>query len=295
MKPLRTRMEYHLFRFFEGSLRCMPRSWIRAVGRRLGDLFFLLDRKHRRIAESNLAASLGRGSFSPELKRTARNACRHFGETFLDMLHLARRTPEKRDPLLSIEGAEHIEDALKKGKGALLISAHYGHWEMAPALISKLGRLNVVARPLDNELIEADLLSLRENLGERVLSKFQAARKILNALRGNEMVAILMDQNVLRREAVFVEFFGKSAATTPAPATFHLHTGAPLIPVFCIPAGKGRYLIQVQPPLRIALTENHQDNVLRLTQACTRIIENQIRRQPEYWFWFHDRWKSRPE
>jgi len=295
MSTLKVRVEYRLFRFLQAGLNVLPRGWIRAAGRRLGDIFYLADRSHRRTAHSNLAFALGEGSLTPYLKRTARRACRFFGETFLDMLCLARRPPEERDRLLSMEGEAPLLNALAKGKGALLISAHFGQWEMAPALISRLGRLNVVARPLDNPLIEAELEKIRFGLGETVIPKHQAARRILKALRNNEMVAILMDQNVLRREAVFVDFFGKPAATTPAPATFHLRTGAPIFPVFCVPDGKDRYRIRIQPSVRFTATGDAPNDIIRLTQACTRIIEEHIRRQPELWFWFHDRWRSRPD
>jgi KDO2-lipid IV(A) lauroyltransferase len=108
------------------------------------------------------------------------------------------------------------------------------------------------------------------------------------------MVAILMDQNVLRREAVFVDFFGRPAATTPGPATFHLRTGAPILPVFCSPVPGGRYHIQIHPPLRIDKTGDAGRDIHRITQACTRLIEEQIRLKPDLWFWFHDRWRTRP-
>jgi KDO2-lipid IV(A) lauroyltransferase len=109
------------------------------------------------------------------------------------------------------------------------------------------------------------------------------------------MVAILIDQNVLRSEGVFVEFFGKPASTTPSLAMFHLRTGAPLLPVFCYPSSRNTYSIEVGGPVETAKTGDTNQDVLKITQLCTKIIESQIRKNPDFWFWFHRRWKSRPE
>jgi KDO2-lipid IV(A) lauroyltransferase len=115
-------------------------------------------------------------------------------------------------------------------------------------------------------------------LGARVISKYHASRNVLQALRRNEIVAILIDQNVLREESVFVDFFNKKASTTPGLAMFHLRTEATIIPAFCYPTRDNKYT-----------------NILNITQACTKVIEEQIRARPESWLWFHDRWKSRPK
>ena len=132
-------------------------------------------------------------------------------------------------------------------------------------------------------------------MGEEVIYKRKAAREVLRTLRENSMVAILIDQNVVDREAVFVDFFGKAAATTPGLATFHLRTQAPIIPVFSIPATGHTFQIKILPPVEISLSGDQRQDVLKITQICTKIIENQIRSNPKLWLWFHNRWKTRPE
>ena len=109
-----------------------------------------------------------------------------------------------------------------------------------------------------------------------------------------EAVGILIDQNVLRREAVFVDFFGKQAATTPALAFFHLRTGAPIVPMYCLPSPGNRYRFRFEPPVEIALSGEESEDVLKITAVCTKMIEHVIRRQPELWLWIHKRWQSRP-
>jgi len=128
-----------------------------------------------------------------------------------------------------------------------------------------------------------------------VVSKFQAAKPILRALRDNEMVALLIDQNVLRSQGVFVDFFGLPAATTPALAAFHLRSGSPLVPVFCYPNPDLSYRVKIGPPLEVACSGEWSRDVLQITALCTKMIEAEIRDNPGQWFWFHNRWKTRPE
>jgi len=136
---------------------------------------------------------------------------------------------------------------------------------------------------------------MRTTLGAEVIYKQQAAKRILQSLRAKEIVVILIDQNVLRSQAVFVDFFGKPAATTPSLAAFFLRTKSPLLPAFCYPTSSNTYHIEILQPLQIDLSDEYDQDVLKITQICTKIIESQIRKNPYHWLWFHNRWKTRPE
>jgi len=261
----------------------------------LGRFLFSVDRKHRGIALANLRTAFGPGEPASQLRKIARRSFIQFGAIFSDIIKMAQLTAERRDSLLTVQGRENLTMALKEGKGALLFTAHLGNWEIAAGFVSKITRLGVVARALDNPLLEAELAELREGLGADIIYKKQAAREILQRLRRNETIAILIDQNVLRSEAVFVDFFGKQAATTPSLAAFHLRTKAPILPVFCLPAPSGKYHLHILEPLRLPSEGDHEKDVLKITQVCTKIIEGWIRKCPQSWFWFHNRWKSRPE
>jgi KDO2-lipid IV(A) lauroyltransferase len=258
-------------------------------------LAFLVDRKHRRLALANLEKALGREAGPQERRRIAGDSFRHFGRVTADILKWTRLKDARREELLKVEGEDHIRHALNGGKGVIVFSAHFGNWEVAAQAIAKLGPLSVVARPLDNPLLEARLAEFRYRLGAKVISKFQAAKPILQALHRNEIVAILIDQNAQRREAVFVDFFGLAAATTPGLASFHLRTRSPLIPVFCHPAPHSSYLVRIGTPLLYEPGAESGRDVLKITQASTKMIESEIRREPGLWFWFHNRWKTRPE
>jgi KDO2-lipid IV(A) lauroyltransferase len=284
-----------LFRALRSLFSLLPRRACLASGGGLGAAYYLADSRHRRLAHSNLERAFGRALSSAERRRIARSSFRHFGRMIADDLKWARLDGASRLALLRVEGAEHILRSLDSGRGVLLFSAHLGNWEVASAAISRLGRLNVVARPLDNRPVEAELARFRRELGARVISKFQAARPILQALRRNEMVAILIDQNVLQSQGVFVDFFGFPASTTPAPAAFHLRSGSPLHPVFCYPNPDLTYRVKIFPPLEVVPSGEWSRDVLQITALCTKMVEAEIRDNPGQWFWFHNRWKTRPE
>jgi KDO2-lipid IV(A) lauroyltransferase len=274
--------------------RLLPRPACLWIGQAFGGLVFRFDREHRRLALANLEIAFGPAA-EPARRRIARDSFRHFGRVTADSLKWTHLRASRRARLLKVEGEERIRQALRQGKGALIFSAHFGNWEVAAEAVAALAPLSVVARPLDNPLVEAELARFRKRLGARIISKFQAAKPILQALRRNELVAILIDQNVLRSQAVFVDFFGRPAATTPALASFHLRTRSPLIPVFCSPGPRSSYLVKVGDALAFHPSGELDRDVLKITQACTKMIETEIRENPGLWFWFHNRWKTRPE
>jgi KDO2-lipid IV(A) lauroyltransferase len=295
MSAFKRLVEFLLFRGIKLFFILLPRKLSLGIGRILGFAVYFLDRRHRRIALSNLKTAFG-SELSPSARRDiARKSFLHFGKLLADLIKFSHFNDVQRDKLIQAEGEENLNQALQKGKGALLFSGHYGSWEIAPHFFSRRAKFYVIARALDNDLLEEELLKMRANLGAKVIYKQQAAKRILQSLRAREMVAILIDQNVLRSQAVFVDFFGKAAATTPSLAAFFLRTQSPLLPVFCYPAPRDTYKLKILKPLKVSLTGNYDQDVLKITQICTKIIEAQIRNKPNYWLWFHQRWKTRPE
>ena len=295
MTGLKNKTEYFVFQALKIPFSVLPRPICLAIGGALGSLFYHADRKHRQIAQSNLNTAFGSRFSAAEKKKIAKASFRHFGSVFADIIKVRHMKMDKVMTFLSIEGKEHLEKAIREGKGVLIFSAHLGNWEMATAPVSEIGKINVIARPFDNRLLEKELLKIRKKLGANVIYKQQAARPIFRSLGANEMVAILIDQNVVRSQAVFVDFFGKPAATTPSLAAFFLKTGAPIIPVFCYPVQRGRYHVKIHQPLKIIVTGDEEQDILKITQLCTKIIQNQIQENPKVWLWFHNRWKTRPE
>ena len=267
----------------------------RRLGAAFGDLWHRLDGSRRRIAAHNLRRAL---PDLPEARRAAiaRSAFRHFGTVGVDLLRFPSYRPEDAVRLASVAGWEHLESAHRKGRGVIVFSAHYGHWELVALLQGFAGiPMDMVTRPMDNEALEARLARARVTSGNRVIHKRSAVRGVLRALGAGRSVAIVIDQNFREENRVFVDFFGRPAATTPFLGVVALRTGAPVIPVFSWPADDGRYRIEYHPEVEVVPTGDRAEDALQLTRACTRSIEAQVRSRPEYWFWMHQRWRTRPE
>ena len=258
-------------------------------------ILYYLDKRHRRRALSNLEMAFGKELTSTDLKRIARGTFKHYGLTLMDIIKFSSFSEKRKTSLIRAEGEKNLLAALQEKKGAILFTAHLGSWEIAPFFVSQFGKLKVIARALDNKRLEKELHTLRTNLGAKVIYKHLATKQILRSLRAKELVAFLIDQNVQKHQAVFVDFFGRKAATTPSLAAFFLKTRSPILPVFCFPTPSHHYHIQILKPLEIELEGDYQQQVLKITQIRTKIIEAQIRKHPEYWFWVHNRWKTRPD
>lgn len=285
---------YGAYKAISLAFALLPRRLCLAAGAGLGRLAFRLDRRHREIALGNLAVAFGKERKPAELEAIARRSLAGFGRVLADVLKMMRTSRSHILSLVTIEGAEHMAAALAKGRGVLAFSAHFGHWELASAVVSEAGTFRPLVRVLDNPLIERDLLRFRTRMGAAIIDKLAASRPVLKALRRNEIVTILIDQNVLRSQAVFVDFFGKAAATTPGLAFFHLTTGAPIVPFFAYPAPGRRYVFRYLPPLEYAPGGDREADVLKITGICTKMIEHEIRGHPELWLWIHKRWNTRP-
>jgi KDO2-lipid IV(A) lauroyltransferase len=285
---------FFLYRLFSFFIAALPRPAVLAAGGAAGRLAFRLDGRHRGIALRNLALAFGPEKSPGERRAIAVRSFRNAGRVIFETVKMASLSRARVLALVEVEGRRHLDQALARGRGALIFTAHYGNWEVGCGPISESAPFGVVARTLDNRLIDRDLVRMRERLGAAVINKVGASRRILQALHRNEVVGILIDQNVLRREAVFVDFFGKPAGTTPGLAAFHLKTGAPLLPLFIDPLPRGRHRLRILEPLVIPPSGFPSEDVLKITQICTKMIEREIRRNPEAWLWVHKRWQSRP-
>ncbi|MEP6992969.1 MAG: lysophospholipid acyltransferase family protein [Acidobacteriota bacterium] len=297
--PARDRSELWLFRIAVQTLGRLPRGVPAALGRGLTRLYLRLSASRRRVLLGNLRQAFPEKS-SREIARIARDSMGSFGAAVMDFIEISRLDAEAIRSRVRVVGREHYDRARALHRGVLLMSAHIGGWELGALLGGILGEPIVpVIRPLDNPLLERELVRLRTRFGNRLIGKRDAAKDILKTLRADEAVAILIDQNVIAREGVFVPFFGRLAATSPALALFQLKTGAPVVPVFVWPDGRGRYRVELEPA--ILAEEFQQDGldraqaVLRATARYTEVTEAAIRRDPAAWLWMHNRWRTRPE
>jgi KDO2-lipid IV(A) lauroyltransferase len=295
---VRNRLEHLFFSIGSGALRLLPGSGASAAGRGLARLYFALARSRARILRENLAAAFPERT-PAEIESVARECVANFGTTLVDFLETPRLSREDLARCVSLDGEEHFEEARRRGKGVFLLSAHFGSWELGALRAGLIGDpISPVVRPLDNPLLEAELARRRTHFGNRIIAKHDAAKEILRAIRQNRTVAILIDQNVIIEEAIFVPFFGRPAATTPSLALLQLKTGAAVVPVFTWPEGGGRYRLRFEPPIFAEeferISTDRSERVQAATARYMAVTEAVIRQKPAAWFWMHNRWRTRP-
>lgn len=210
------------------------------------------------------------------------------------LLVAAARLPDIRKDNVAewirYEGYEHFEAALARGKGVLFATGHLGAWELschAHALMS--APMSIVVRPLDNPLLDAWSERMRSLSGNRVIGRNDYVRPILAALKKNEAVGILVDQNMTADRGIFVDFFGMKACVESGLAKIAARTGATVIPGFALwSEEEARYVLKFYPPVEIT------GDAAADTQRVQAALEQAIRERPGQWLWIHRRWKTRP-
>lgn len=287
----RHRVEDVLLRGVTRLVRALPQTWVTRLGHGIGWIGYRLDARHRRITLDNLLATFPERS-AQERTRIARQVFAHFGRKLVELLWFSGLPADRQLALVEFVGAEHIEAARRAGKGALIVTGHFGFWELhALAHGLRLGPMAVVARALDNPLLDRRLTDLRSSTGNIVIDRKGGLRRIMRALNANQAVAVLIDQHILTADAVKVDFLGRPAATTAAVAVLAMRTGAAVIPAFSLPLNDGRYRLIYEPPLVLPSADN-PEAVRDLTQRCTKVLEKYVRAHPERWLWMHRRWRE---
>lgn len=260
------------------------------MGARCANLLDLAIPRLRRIADQNLSRAYADHDAAWR-GRTIDGVFASIGRLLVAFARLPRITKANVSEWIRYEGLEHYRQAKNRGNGVLFATAHLGNWELsayAHALLTE--PMNVVVRPLDNPSIDAVVERRRARSGNILLSKRDFARSIFQALRKNEPVGILVDQNSSAENSAFVPFFGTPACANLTFAKLAARSGAAVIPGFAVwSREERRYILRFYPEVEI--TGDAVEDTCRIQHA----IETAIRETPDQWLWIHRRWKTRPE
>jgi KDO2-lipid IV(A) lauroyltransferase len=261
----------------------------------VGRSFFHLSPRHRRIALSNLFRAFGPEVSLEDRWRIALSSFENMGLTLLETLHFPGLGADGLRNRIEIEGLWNLNKAACKNKGVLILTAHFGNWEFLLLTLGLMGFTGgAIFRPFDFKPLDDYITFIRTSTGARLIPKNRSMRKALAALHSREMLGILLDQNTILREGVFVDFFGHPACTDKGLALLALKSGAPVVPLFCLRLGNGRHKIIIQPEVELQRTGDKTKEVEDNTALFTRAIEDMVRAYPEQWLWIHQRWKQRP-
>jgi KDO2-lipid IV(A) lauroyltransferase len=211
------------------------------------------------------------------------------------MLRLSKLDPQAVVERTVPHGWGEMEGALAEGKGVILVTGHYGNWEIAAATVASRGiPIGAIVRRQGNRLVDARLNELRRRLGVETIYQSEAPSRVPRLLRRNGVVGIVGDQDA-RRSGVFVPFFGRPASTHRGPAVFALKLGAAVFS--CVARrrpGEGVTYDVMGERVPVVRTGDLEADTHALTADLAARLEAQVRVAPEQYFWFHRRWKTRP-
>lgn len=292
--PIRYTALYILLRIFQGIVIILPLGLVRYVGIAFGILaFIILPRQVRKVKE-NLAFAFKDEMDKAQITKITSELFKNLGQNLAEILYIPRLNNKNIDKLIKQEGIEKIDKALKAGKGAIILSAHIGNWELLPAYFGLKGYPGtVIARRLRVELFDDLLSDLRRAKNIDMLYREDAFKNAVSVLKSNRCLGILPDQDMDAVEGIFVDFFGEPAYTPVGPVNLALVTGAPIIPCYIIRNGKGHKVI-VEDPIELTITQDRKSDIIENTAKWSRVTEKYIKRYPSQWVWMHSRWKTRP-
>ena len=288
------RLEYFLARGLLGVLGWLPWPLARGLCAVLAALSYWLWPRLRRVGLYNLRLVFPEKS-ERENRKILFGLFQNLGRMLADFSQFPRLNRGNIEGLIIYDGFENYERAQSQGKGVLFLTAHFGNWELSSFAHGVYGYpCNYVVRQLDNPLIDALIERYRSRSGGRAIEKTRFGAQALRAFKNGEAVGILMDQNMMPGEGSFVDFFGRPACTTTAPARLARRTGVPIVLGLVIWDSKQKkYRLRFDAVEWIA-GENAEEEILANTANFTRLIEDYVRRYPDHWLWVHRRWKTRP-
>ncbi len=271
------------------AMRLLPWPVVQSLGRGAGSLAWRLSKTNRGRALEHLEIAFPERP-AAERAAIAREAFRQQMMTVVEIFHLAGRGLAATERHVEVEGWEHVESARAGGRPVIVITGHCGNWELLGAVFgSRRVPLSAVVRGLTEKELEPMLERLRGVFGTHQINRGEpgAARELLKALRAGAALLMLIDQD-LHTEGVFVPFFGKLAHTPSGAARLALKRRAPALPAFVERLEGGSHRVRFGPPFELP------PDPVAATAVMTRAIEEQVRRRPEQWVWWHRRWRHRP-
>jgi len=273
---------YYLFILAEHTLSRLPRRIGYLIATLVGDIIYLVSPRIRGTIASNVMHVMGAESDDAEVRRVVRGVLRNASKNYLDLIRIPRMKPQQIKRQVTPHGVHHLVDALARGKGVMLVTAHFGSFDMAVQLLAVHSvRTTIPVEALEPERLLDHVVSLRKNKGLNIIpAKSGALQAMIKALRNGEIVLIACDRDITG-EAPKALFFGEETRLPDMAVRIALRTGAAIIPVFNIRRDDGEYDVYVEPPIEVV--SNGTANVTGHMNEVIRVMEKYIKSCPEQW------------
>jgi KDO2-lipid IV(A) lauroyltransferase len=277
-------------------IKLLPASLVYSFANNIASLGYIIARKQKKIALESLGIAFGSDKTGQERRKIARDCFVFMAKSAVELLFFLEK-PQFLRGRISFEGKKYLDAALSEGRGVILVSAHFGNF---PLMLGKLSldglRVGAIMRPMRDKRAEKFFTEKRRQFNINTIysqPRTACVENTIKALRNNEIVFIPIDQN-FGTAGVFVNFFGKKAATATGPIVLALRTKAVILPCFMVRQPNDKHKIIFEPPIDLGEDRQRKGVIVDTIQRLTNIIELYIRKYPAQWGWIHRRWKSKP-
>jgi len=295
IKNIRDWLLYVIILIMVRLFQFLPRRWAIGLMQGLGSLLFRIARKSRENTIEQLNMAFGDDKSPAEIHHLAKKVFQHFGIVLADVLKMSDLIDQDLDKFISETGTKYVKQAMEGGKGVILLTGHFGNWELLGAWAARNGfPLKVVGKPLFSRHMDKLLVNIRNRAGYTNIARGKATREIIRSINNGEALGMLIDQDT-RVPGVFVNFFGTPCHTPVGAVQLAQKFGVDIIPSFMYMKDDLTYQIECQEAITLDDTGNEEEDLFNNTQKCSDAYEQMIRRFPEQWAWMHRRWKKRPE
>ncbi len=277
-------------------INVIPRKCALFIGETLGLTAYLLIRRERHKACTNLDRAYGDAITYRRKREIARRCFVTFGRSGIEAMRLRKHFHRQIRPDVEVIGLDKFQAAYDRGKGVVAFTGHIGNFELLAAWVAQSGfKSAVIGREMYDKRLDKMLVTNRTDLGLVNVQTDDSPRKILRLLRDGYAIGFLIDTDSFRVAGELTPFYGRLAKTPTGPTELGLLSGAAFVPMFCLSFPGGKYKLIFGDELVPESRERSRENIYRVTCRMTEVIENLIREYPEQWIWMHNRWHTRPE
>lgn len=288
-KKIQHYTEYISLKILVSFLHLFSINTAKKIGFFLADIAFVFVPIRKKHIVDSLTKSFPAKS-EQEIKKIAKDVYKQFVCTVVEIIFVSKMTDEQIKNAVCFQNIYLIERALKQGKGGVIMSAHFGNWEMLALSFAKRYPLSVIVAKQENPYFDNIINNIRSKRGYKTIYKDVAPLGVLRALKRNEFVAILADQHA-GVQGVYTPFFYREVSTPKGPAVFALRAKCPLYTGFCARQPDGRYVVTFEE-IPLPDTGDDEKNIEIIMTEYNKILQRHIEENPSFWFWFHRRWKS---
>ena len=285
---------FGLYKFFGLLLKLLPASVVRAMIRGLAWFAYTVSKKHQKIISANLDIAFKPALDEKEKKSLGIAAFMNLIDTIFGIIKRDGMVKDEVIQNVTFEGSEIIEQYQKEGKNFILVTGHYGNWELLSQSIAIKFDLTLVGvgRKIDSEMMDRVLKENRERFNVEMVYKKGAMKGCIKSINQGKVVGILTDQAIRKNQSIDVDFFGQKTSHTPLASILSRKFGLDLIPAYISTDNYIDYKVTIYEPIKTVKTENQEEDLDILTQLQADVTQKVIMHAPTQWFWMHRRWKG---